>query len=48
MMEKTEEPPSINTEEEGSGKDKIWCLQRVGRDHDWLHLFEDSEVTLRF
>ncbi|XP_026097055.1 E3 ubiquitin-protein ligase rnf8-like isoform X1 [Carassius auratus] len=46
MMEKSEEPPSINTEEEGSGKDKIWCLQRVGRDHDWLHLFEDSEVSV--
>lgn len=44
MMEKTEEPPSLNTEEESSEKDKIWCLQRVGRDCDWLHLSEDSEV----
>lgn len=44
MMEKTEEPPSLNTEEETSEKDKIWCLQRVGRDCDWLRLFEDSEV----
>lgn len=44
MMEKTEEPPSSNTEEESSEKDKIWCLQRVGRDCDWLHLLEDSEV----
>ncbi len=43
-MEKTEEPPSLNTEEEGSEKDKIWCLQRVGKDRDWLHLFEGSEV----
>lgn len=43
-MEKTEEPPSLNTEEESSEKDKIWCLQRVGRDCDWLHLSEDSEV----
>ncbi|XP_067274348.1 E3 ubiquitin-protein ligase rnf8 isoform X2 [Pseudorasbora parva] len=46
MMEKTEEPPSLNTEEEGSEKDKIWCLQRVGRDCDWLRLFEDSEVSV--
>ncbi|XP_050995483.1 E3 ubiquitin-protein ligase rnf8 isoform X2 [Labeo rohita] len=46
MMEKTEEPPSSNTEEEGSEKDKIWCLQRVGRDRDWLHLSEDSEVSV--
>ncbi|ROL43035.1 E3 ubiquitin-protein ligase rnf8 [Anabarilius grahami] len=46
MMEKTEEPPSLNTEEESSGKDKIWCLQRVGRDCDWLHLLEDSEVSV--
>lgn len=44
MMEKTEEPPSLNTEEEGSEKDQIWCLQRVGKDRDWLHLFEGSEV----
>lgn len=46
MMEKTEEPPSLNTEEEGSEKDKIWCLQRVGKDRDWLHLFEGSEVSV--
>lgn len=46
MMEKTEEPPSLNTEEESSEKDKIWCLQRVGRDCDWLHLSEDSEVSV--
>uniref|UniRef100_A0A8C1Z0Z4 E3 ubiquitin-protein ligase CHFR n=1 Tax=Cyprinus carpio TaxID=7962 RepID=A0A8C1Z0Z4_CYPCA len=46
MMEKTEEPPSLNTEEEGSEKDRIWCLQRVGRDRDWLRLFEDSEVSV--
>ncbi|XP_043076273.1 E3 ubiquitin-protein ligase rnf8 isoform X2 [Puntigrus tetrazona] len=46
MMEKTEEPPSSNTEEEGSEKDKIWCLQRVGKDRDWLHLFEGSEVSV--
>lgn len=46
MMEKTEEPPSLNTEEEGSEKDRIWCLQRVGRDRDWLRLFEDSEVRV--
>ncbi|XP_051511575.1 E3 ubiquitin-protein ligase rnf8-like [Myxocyprinus asiaticus] len=46
MMVKTEEPPSLNTEEETSAKDKIWCLQRVGRDCDWLQLFEDSEVSI--
>uniref|UniRef100_A0A672RBG8 FHA domain-containing protein n=1 Tax=Sinocyclocheilus grahami TaxID=75366 RepID=A0A672RBG8_SINGR len=45
-MEKTEEPPSLNTEEEGSEKEKIWCLQRVGRDRDWLRLSEDSEVSV--
>lgn len=45
MMEQTEEAPSlINTEEESCGKDKVWCLQRVGRDCDWLLLHEDSEV----
>uniref|UniRef100_A0A8C1Y594 E3 ubiquitin-protein ligase CHFR n=1 Tax=Cyprinus carpio TaxID=7962 RepID=A0A8C1Y594_CYPCA len=46
MMENTKEPPSLNTEEKGSEKDEIWCLQRVGRDRDWLHLFEGSEVSV--
>ncbi|XP_051952050.1 E3 ubiquitin-protein ligase rnf8-like isoform X1 [Xyrauchen texanus] len=46
MMEKNEVPPSLNTEEECSAKDDIWCLQRVGRDCDWLQLFEDSEVSI--
>lgn len=48
MMEKqTEEAPSLlNTEEESCAKDKVWCLQRVGRDCDWLHLSEDSEVLV--
>ncbi|XP_051953968.1 E3 ubiquitin-protein ligase rnf8-like isoform X2 [Xyrauchen texanus] len=46
MMENSEKPPSLDTEEESSAKDKIWCLQRVGRDCDWLQLFEDSEVSI--
>lgn len=46
MMEKTGDPPSLNTDEECSKNDKIWCLQRVGRDRDWLHLFEASEVNV--
>lgn len=45
-MEKTEEPPSSNNEEDSPAKEKIWCLQRVGRDSDWLRLFEDSEVSV--
>lgn len=47
MMEQTEEAPSlINAEEESCEKDKAWCLQRVGRDSDWLLLHEDSEVLV--
>lgn len=48
MMEKqTERAPSLlNTEEKSCSKDKVWCLQRVGRDCDWLHLSEDSEVSV--
>ncbi|TRY60406.1 hypothetical protein DNTS_007168 [Danionella cerebrum] len=45
-MQKTEEPPPSNTEDEICEKEKIWCLQRVGRDSDWLRLSEDSEVSV--
>ncbi|KAJ8391555.1 hypothetical protein AAFF_G00088770 [Aldrovandia affinis] len=35
-----------DVEEEGSAKEEIWCLKRVGKTSDWLRLVENMEVTL--
>jgi len=41
----TEPPESCVLAEEQDGADSAaWCLRRVGRNTDWLHLPEDEEV----
>ncbi|KAI1897729.1 hypothetical protein AGOR_G00086280 [Albula goreensis] len=41
---KVSESPIVK--EDGLAKEEIWCLKRVGRSSDWLHLFDNTEVTL--
>ncbi|KAL2082729.1 hypothetical protein ACEWY4_022547 [Coilia grayii] len=46
-MEKTANCNSPPTEDEDVVvEDEIWCLQRVGKETDWLHLLENAEVTI--
>ncbi|XP_062406736.1 E3 ubiquitin-protein ligase rnf8 isoform X2 [Sardina pilchardus] len=46
-METTANCISASTEDEDDVvDDEIWCLQRIGRETDWLRLFENVEVTI--
>ncbi|XP_063078760.1 E3 ubiquitin-protein ligase rnf8 isoform X2 [Engraulis encrasicolus] len=46
-MEETENCTSPSTEDEDDVvENEIWCLQRVGKETDWLHLLENTEVTV--
>lgn len=48
-MEETENCTSPSTEDEDDVvENEIWCLQRVGKETDWLHLLENTEVTLAY
>ncbi|XP_066533832.1 E3 ubiquitin-protein ligase rnf8 isoform X2 [Hoplias malabaricus] len=45
-MEEVDEKQNSPDGEVSAEGDKIWCLQRVGKDYGWLRLHENSEVTI--
>ncbi|XP_012682098.1 E3 ubiquitin-protein ligase rnf8 isoform X2 [Clupea harengus] len=46
-MERTANCISTSTDDEDDVvDDEIWCLQRIGKETDWLRLFENAEVTI--
>ncbi|XP_045067312.1 E3 ubiquitin-protein ligase rnf8-like isoform X2 [Coregonus clupeaformis] len=45
-MDQIESSNSSTAEENESAKKEVWCLTRVGKDLDWLRLFENTEVTI--
>ncbi|XP_071018800.1 E3 ubiquitin-protein ligase rnf8-like isoform X2 [Oncorhynchus clarkii lewisi] len=45
-MDQIESSNFSTAEEDESAKKLVWCLTRVGKDLDWLRLFENTEVTI--
>ncbi|CAB1340502.1 unnamed protein product [Coregonus sp. 'balchen'] len=45
-MDQIESSTSPTAEKDEYAKKEVWCLTRVGKDLDWLRLFENTEVTI--